>query len=634
MFIEDTRPRGSIPAEQIRMPEPPLKRATFVGGWRSKLFSPLWLCLLLALALRVFLTVHTRGIIDGDEALVGIQAQRILHGDFPVYFYGQAYMGSLEAYLVALLFAIFGSSVWTLRAEPVLLSAGVVWLTWKLAEILTETTTLPQTTRRLFMTIAALCAAFPPLYDGVIEGRTYGGFIEMLIVILLLLISTIRLTRRWFGGASTRELIWRWVGLGFLMGLGFWIYPLIASAVLATVLWILGACALEMWRRRSGTETRAWWQPARELLLAFCGIPTGLIGMAPALAWGATHQWANITYVFNLGGHETLSQKFSDTIRLAEAYGTCIGPQVIGGGVPYESPVLTYIHICLFLINALCIAVTIFAVGFSLVQSNARAVLVRQLAGLPALFAGCTVLLFCASSASKSVFIGGCQADFAGRYAAPLMLALPFFCASAFLLGWTLLKNRRAAADVSEQRAARFSRSGAMSVAQFLFLFALLGVLGVQVVTYQLASPDQTYQSSYCRQDPADNGPILLYLQGQHVHYFWANNMLAYPLVFKSRLTIIGADPLPLIHPKLAINRIPSYTNSVLHADRPALLFVVRHDEARPEILQALGRLNVLYRAVRFPSQPGYDVLVIIPLNRTVSPLASPGLDQFFCVSR
>ena len=99
--------------------------------WYVLFLSPLWVCLLIALLLRTWLVIHTHSVIDGDEALVGIQAERILHGEVPLYFYGQAYMGSLEAYLVALLFAIAGPSVWALRAEPILLSLVVVWLTWK-----------------------------------------------------------------------------------------------------------------------------------------------------------------------------------------------------------------------------------------------------------------------------------------------------------------------------------------------------------------------------------------------------------------------------------------------------------------------------------------------------------------------
>src|SRR5690242_14421591 len=45
-----------------------------IFAWASPLFfSPLWLCLLIALVLRIWLVVHTNGVIDGDEALVGIQ---------------------------------------------------------------------------------------------------------------------------------------------------------------------------------------------------------------------------------------------------------------------------------------------------------------------------------------------------------------------------------------------------------------------------------------------------------------------------------------------------------------------------------------------------------------------------------
>ena len=71
--------------------------------------GPLLICLVIALVVRSWLAYHTLGFIDGDEALVGIQAQHILQGQFPTYFYNQPYMGSLEAYLMAIVFAIAGS---------------------------------------------------------------------------------------------------------------------------------------------------------------------------------------------------------------------------------------------------------------------------------------------------------------------------------------------------------------------------------------------------------------------------------------------------------------------------------------------------------------------------------------------
>jgi hypothetical protein len=184
--------------------------------WLRFLRSPLWLCLLLALLIRAWLVVHTQGVIAGDAAMVGLQAENILRGQHPVYYYGQPYMGSLEAYFAALLFAIAGPSVWTLRAVSILLSVLLVALTWRLAGALADTTQLPTYARRRFMIIAALVAALAPVYDAVIELRMMGGYIEAFVIMAWLLLSGFRLVQRWQAGASTRELALRWAGIGLL----------------------------------------------------------------------------------------------------------------------------------------------------------------------------------------------------------------------------------------------------------------------------------------------------------------------------------------------------------------------------------------------------------------------------------
>ncbi len=62
---------------------------------------------------------------NADEAIVGLMAGHILQGETPLFFYGQAYMGSLDAYLVAAAFAVFGRSVATIR----LVQGGLYLLT-------------------------------------------------------------------------------------------------------------------------------------------------------------------------------------------------------------------------------------------------------------------------------------------------------------------------------------------------------------------------------------------------------------------------------------------------------------------------------------------------------------------------
>jgi hypothetical protein len=125
------------------------------------------------------LTYHTHGVIDGDEAMVGIQAENFAR-EHPIYFYGKDYMGSLEAYLMALLFLIGGLTGWMMPGERILLSLLVVWLTWTLAGALAEAAGVSRLARQLFQTIAALLAAIPPLYDTVVELRSLGGYIETL----------------------------------------------------------------------------------------------------------------------------------------------------------------------------------------------------------------------------------------------------------------------------------------------------------------------------------------------------------------------------------------------------------------------------------------------------------------------
>jgi hypothetical protein len=120
-------------------------------------------------------------------------------------------------------------------------------------------------------------------------------------------------------------------------------------------------------------------------------------------------------------------------------------------------------------------------------------------------------------------------------------------------------------------------------------------------------------------------------MQQEHIHYAWASNLLGYPIVFKTNSNIIVVDPLPLMHPSIAINRIPSYTDAVKNADRPAFLVFVQHGNPHPRLLQLLDADHVTYHAKFFPSENGVDVMVVTPLSRTVSPFESKDFDFFYC---
>jgi len=631
--------------------------------WYRYFLSPLWVILLLTLLLRVWLIVRTQGFIDGDEALLGIQAEKILQGIFPIYFYGQPYMGSLSAYLTAIIFAIAGPSTWAMRAEPALLSLLMLALTWKFAGLLAEVANLPLYARKYFVIVATLLAAIPPLYDGVIELRTFGGYIETFVLMLLLLISALQLPRRWQAGASSRELALRWAGIGFVVGLGMWVYPLIVSAILAAALWIAAVGAIEIvrqWKQIPAGTKRTFStivHSARGILLAVVAIPAAIVGFMPGIIWGATHQWANVAYIASTGGG--IGNRLYTMLRIEYVYRTCIVPRVISGALPTESNLMASIHMPLLIAGVFCIAATAALIGLSFLWHSPVLLRIPRLTTLPLLFGVCTAITFITARNSEHTLNAPCASyDPSGRYATPLVLAMPFFFAALFTVISMYLHyrsekrlqahmagalpagiacgqgeqegSRSAATTIHAPMATRFNFQ---LIAQVLLLALLFVYLGAQAATYGLR--DETgagniFQSPFCQQSLTNDDPIIAYLQQQHVHYGWATNWIGYTIDFKTNGSIIIADPIPFIPHGPNVERIPEYTNAVRHAVRPALLVFVHHDNPYPNLLQALDNASVTYTAARFPASGGSDVLVVTNLSRTVSPFESPAFENSF----
>ena len=622
--------------------------ARFAGGsattaqvkrkrWYTSLPSLLWLCLLVAVIIRVWLTVRTHGTLDSDEALLGIQAQHILQGEHPIYFYGIPYFGSLEAYVAAIIFAIFGPSVAALRAETTVYSLLLVSATWWLASLLAKAAHLPLYARRCFTTVAALVAALPPLYDGIVELRTGGGWIESFLIMLLLLILIHRLTTRWHEEASNGELALRWAGVGFTVGFGMWIYPMVSVAILAAALWISIDRLIEIVKRVKASEPLivATMQSLKPLLLVITAIPTCVIGFTPGIIWGAAHQWENIRYIFGLGGGWNL-QRLHTIMLVTTRYVACVSPRVISGATPLEGVLLTVLHSPLLLFGILSILGTVALVAGSFRWPHPVLLRARSLAALPALFGASSAVLFCVSSASASILIS-CNNDFGGRYASPLVLALPFFFATAFTLASMLIYERSQRSAQQTEGVARASDPARPRppVAALTALFALLLVyLGLRAATYGLTNPDLAFQSPYCTIAPANYAPIIAYMEQEHIRYAWATNLLGYQISFETNNQIIMADPLARIHPSIAINRIPTYTDAIANADRPSFLVFAKHGDPHPYLLQLLDAEHVTYKAAFFPSQPGVDVMVVTPVSRMVSPFESPSFDMFYCSIR
>ncbi len=608
--------------------------------WLRFLRSPLWLCLLLALLIRAWLVVHTQGVIAGDEAMVGLQAENILRGQHPVYYYGQPYMGSLEAYFAALLFAIAGPSVWTLRAVSILLSVLLVALTWRLAGALADTTQLPTYARRRFMIIAALVAALAPVYDAVIELRMMGGYIEAFVIMAWLLLSGFRLVQRWQAGASTRELALRWAGIGLLIGLGMWTDPLIISAVLAIALWIAGYIILKL--VKLGEQSEGERRPSllsllKGTLLLVAAIPAFCVGFVPAIIWGLKHQWQNMAYIFN-NGSDIASSRLTTIVHIQSYYNTCIAPRIIGGALPSQADV-TYTNPQLLtlglVVGVFCIFASIAAIALSLYWRNPFLSDIRRLTGYPLLFAACSTLTFSVSNVSIRALAVGCGPwDLVGRYATPLLIAVPFFIAGIFTAISAYLQemsNRQPQVKdkVDSTPWSRAITRSPFSMAVQAGLLILLAVyLGSQSYAYFTANAGYTFQTSACTMAPANNDQVIAFMQSQHIRYAWSHGWMGDPIAFKTDGAIVTADARFLTGVQPYLGRIPAYTLAVWHANRPSLLTLAKHDDANPPQLQYLATQHITYRVTRFSSEPGFDLLLITPLNRSITPSQADTVTQ------
>ena len=90
------------------------------------------LTVLLAVLLRLWFLHSSMGAADSDEAVVGLMARHMGHGEFTTFFWGQSYGGTLEIGLVAALFKVVGSSQFALKIVPLALCSLAAFLLWRI----------------------------------------------------------------------------------------------------------------------------------------------------------------------------------------------------------------------------------------------------------------------------------------------------------------------------------------------------------------------------------------------------------------------------------------------------------------------------------------------------------------------
>ena len=184
----------------------------------------LTLGVIFAVLVRLWLVRTRLGQLNGDEAVVGLMAHRLVeHGQLRVFFWGQSYGGTLEAMFVAALFRVFGTSIWVLKAAPMLLDAVAAALVYRIGRRLTSVRVAA------YAAVVFLCGPGGITW---LSTTSRGFYWATLVLGLAVVLYTLRLFDE---PRSTRD----WIGLGLVSGLGFWQSPQILYFVVPAAVTIV-----------------------------------------------------------------------------------------------------------------------------------------------------------------------------------------------------------------------------------------------------------------------------------------------------------------------------------------------------------------------------------------------------------
>ncbi len=557
-------------------------------GWIIGLGS----AVLVGAALKIGLLLAGVVPFNADEAIVALMAQHILEGERPIFFYGQWYMGSLDAYLISGIFKVIGAQVWGVRLIQIFLYSLTIISTAILAKQLTG--------KWKVGVIAAWFLALPNVSTTLYTTVSLGGYGEMLLIGNMILLTAMWIIK----GSSTdhgKTFFVPWFVLGFLMGFGLWVFGLTLAysiPVLIYLIWFSTRMA------PSSRLTRYFFPSGRFVQSnpsAFEGkkilhrsriwgaaIIGGVFGAFP---WWAAAQNAGLSNLFRelsgsaIAGVESLNpleQVLQHSINLG-LFGTTV---MLGIRPPWEIRWLALLLaplILVFWVGVIIFAVKKTAGDFRLNSGK------DDYSHAPLL--SCVVI-----SIFAGFILSPFGADPSGRYFLPVGVMLAIFAAQAV---W---KWRE-----------RWGKYVWLPVG-VVFVFHIWGTIQVA----RSYPPGITSQFDAITQINHDYDQELIdFLVAEGETRGYTNYWVAYPLAFHSKEKLVFIPKLPY-HPDLRYtsrdNRYKSYDQLVNQSDRVA--YITTGNTPLDELIrERFSENGVRWEEIRIG-----DYQVYFQLSRRVTP--------------
>src|SRR5262245_53362283 len=205
-----------------------------------------------------------------DEALTGLMSLAILRGVPQIFYWGQPYLGALDAYLAAAAFYVFGPSTLALRLGAVWVSVFWVWAAWRIGRRIAG---------EQWGVVAGLQMAVPPIFLTYIQLSSHAEGVTLALATVALAAAV-----RLMDPRPARTDIWIWALLGLAAGLAWWASQMAAMLLGATALGLLVARPVVL---------RG---PGPYLALGLFGI-----GSLPFWWWNIRHEWATFHHLMGWG---------------------------------------------------------------------------------------------------------------------------------------------------------------------------------------------------------------------------------------------------------------------------------------------------------------------------------------------
>jgi hypothetical protein len=504
----------------------------------NKLFSfkvVMAFCIAIGLLLRLVLIVQSGWRIDYDEAMMGLLGLRVLRGEWMAFIPAQPTLGSLEAYLLAASFKIFGPSVISFRLVSLALSAGYILTTGLLAQ-------------RAFGsragTLAAMLAAIAPPYMIVTGLKTWGGTIETIILgNCLFLIADYVLDKAQTDRARRIALAMT----GLITGIMFWLAWL-------GFYYILPVALLLIWRGRKALRL-GWWI----VLLAF------FIGSAPFWIVNVRESFPTFTTALKSPSVQP------DTLGAVVTHlGNDLVPRLVTGDPAWQTsgPRGLLVLIVVYYAGLLSLLTwPRWGARYHPAGSNLRWMLAVFVVMLP--------LVYLFSGYARNA-LNPWGVDATGRYVLMIHTAFPIGVA---------------ALSVALRR---LPIPGARLIGPALVLL----IVGLNLLGNLRVDGVKAFDSPYYNRLPDSLTPLITYLEQQGIAHVWTDVGIGQVLMFDTNERIWAADYYDVYIARGPI-RFPDALAAVKAAPRTAFVIPVRSDQTDPPLQRALDAAHIPYTYTR-----------------------------------